>query len=563
MDQRKRKRENSENKYLTNICDEVIYVIKSHVPEKFPDDVFTIKYIADIHKAVSKRINKYKLPIFPTPEHSLKYYEKIISLIAKKIKITIATELLEADYFSIYIDSLPDTDESAIYIRYVNDDGIPVKRFLDIINKKADNALQIMDIIHMVLDKYSLYRSGFMGLSYDINSNLPIHSSGLKSSLKTINKLAEILPCSSDSLSSVMAKAASTFCEGNNFLTTIDKLLNFLSSFKTQWYEIQILLKNLPEINNLSKNKLLQYLNRNWSTIVNALFQISENLSFPQKVRTQAFIIMVKIKRLETCILAMFWEEIIELTTSFEDKLHLLVSTEFNFYEILEIYQLLVNHLNNFRTNEKFMDFKTRAFQKSKILHFNNKHYVEQPQMRFPVDYIDDAERFKTNTYFSIIDEIQSEFNNRIVIYNDLALNFDFLNTISERRINRIPKIEALLYKYRELTFHIDSESFDLFELFPKYVINNPDYPTTIKGVSTFIRLDGFKEHFSQISKVIQIALCIPATNCPVQKSSSELKKVITALESITNKDTYKSLLLINMERQFFDTMDLSHVTEN
>uniref|UniRef100_A0A2S2P7W7 Uncharacterized protein n=1 Tax=Schizaphis graminum TaxID=13262 RepID=A0A2S2P7W7_SCHGA len=566
MDQRRRKRKNPEPEYLANVFSGVLDILMSHPPNKFPNDAFTIEYIAEIHKS-SPVQNDFCNPgeTLATPNLSFRRYEKLIRLIAKEVRTQIEIELrMHADIFSISIDSLPDTDESAIFIRYVNDDGIPVKRFLEITNKRADNASQIMDILNMVLEKYYLNHNGFMGLSYDINSNLPRQISDLKSSLKAINKFAEIIPCSSDSLSSVIVKATSNIYEGNTFITTIDELFNFLLTFKYQWDQIQFLLTNLSDIQNLTKNKMIRYINRNWSRIVNALFQVSENICFPEKVRIQAYVLLPKVKRLEICILTMFWEEIVERFSGLEDNLHLHVSTEIDFYKILEIYQVLINHLDDFRTDEKFMDYKTRAFQKSNILHFNNHNYMEKPQMRFPVNYLDDADKFKINTYFSIIDQMQSEFNNRKIIYEDLALKFNFLNNIPViTNSELIQKHENLLQIYDELTFHIDAECMDLKNLFMKYLSRHQEYSTSINGISTFIRLNGFKEHFSQLLKVIKMALCIPAINCPDQQSSSVLKKVKTSLGSIRNEDTYKSLLLINMEWKFFTSLDFDSAIED
>jgi len=567
MDQRrKRKRNNSKRKYLFNVFSGVLEILKSGPPDNFPNDALTIKYIVGSHRSSPVQIDYCHLGQFmATPKLSFRRYEKLIILIAKEIKTQIGIELImHADIFSISIDSLPDIDESAIFIRYVDDYGIPVKRFLETINKRADNTSQIMDILHMVLDKYNLNQKGFMGLSYDVDSNLPTQISDLKSSLKAINKFAKIIPCSSDSLRSVMTKAVSTIYEGNTFITTIDELFNFLLTFKYQWDQIQFLLTNLCDIQNLTKQRVSRYLNGNWSTIVNALFQISENMSFPEKVRIQAYVLLVKVKRLETCILTMFWEEITEQFSRYEDRLHFHVSTEIDFYEILEIYQLLVNHLNDFRTDEKFLNYKTRAFQKSNILHFNNQNYIEEPQMRFPVNYVYDADKFKINTYFSIIDKIQSEFHYRKIIYEDLALKFNFLNKMPEiTNTELIQNLENLLQMYDELTFHIDAECMDLRRLFVRHLSRNNDYPSSIKGISTFIRRNGFKEHFSQLLKVIKMVLCIPATNCPTQQSFSVLKKVKTSMGSIRNEEIYKSLLLINMEWKFFTSLDFDPVIED
>jgi len=569
MDHQKIKRrktsKESEKKILANAFSGVLDILKFNAPNDFPNDVFTMQYITDVHKSSPTQINYFnRKKRIPTPDLSFPQYEKIISLTGKQIMATIESEIMNnADIFSLSIDPLSNIDGSAIFIRYVNDTGFPVKHFLEIINKKGDNTLQIMDILHMILDKYHLKHNGFMGLSYDCNNKLHGQNyTGLKSSLKEINEHATIWPCSDEYLSAIITYAATCVYEGHKFHKIVHNLFDFLMIFRYQWDQVQFLFKNLPDIEFLSKNQLLQYLNENWSTIVNALFQISENMTFSQKIRIQAFTILMKVKRLETCFIAMFWTEIAEEITKHQEQLFLKVSTEIDFQEIFEVYDSLMNYFDSFRTNEKFMDYKTRAFKITKIPHFNNRNHTEQPQMRFSVDYIDDAERFKINTYFFIIDQILSELNNRKLVYIDLAQKFNFLNKfpeITDREL--LYGREYLQNIYIDLTFHIDAEFMQLKYLFSNFLALNKDYHSnSIRGIATFIRSNGFKEHFSELTKVIKMALCIPAIHCPVPQPTATLNKIITGLQSVSNQDNYKSLLLINLEWRYFNKINFDDV---
>jgi len=567
MDRVRRKRKTYDltklkHEYWTNVFTGVIDVLR--ITERLDYDIITTKYVADKHKS-RLLMARYSKSVdtrgkFPTPILPFGLYERLISLIANNVMTQTKKELENAMYFSMSIDSVPDTDESVIYIRYVDDKGIPKKRFLDIINKQGDDALQLMNILHVTLDKYNLSHSGFMGLSYNIDSNILKHRASLKSCLKSINKFAEIVPCSSDPLSSVVIKAASSCYEGGIFFTTIDELFKFFLFFQHQWDDIKFLLKDLSYNKFSSKNITCKCLNENWSTIVYALFHISKNLSFSYKIRASAFMLLQKVKRLETCFITMFWEDIIGKITELEENLLKYVSTEINFLNIFEIYQSLISYLDGFRTNEKFMDYKTSAFKKSNILHFNNSIHTEKPQMRFPVDYVDEADQFKIKTYFCMIDEIQAELQYRKDIYWDLTSKFDFLNNFSTiTNAELCQALENLLSIYLEyIDYHISTEC----DRLKNSSSNIKRTLTSIREVSTFIPSNII--FFEQLAKVIKMALCLSATNCKVEHSTlSVLKKVITSLKPKTSEDTFNSLLIINMNQELLKNVDFKNVIKD
>lgn len=550
---------NPKTEYWANVFKEVINILQS--TEFSNDDILTIKYVADTHKSLQSRINSRDTRgTFPTPDLSFSFYEKLISLIAKTVMTQIKRELIDGLYFSITINSVPDTNESAIYIRYVDDTGLPKKIFLDIVHLRGDNALQLMNILQMILDKYKLNHRGFMGLSYDIDSNIPKYRDSLKTCLKSINEFAEIMPCSSDPISLVVIKAASSCYEGNEFFTTIDELFNFFLFFKNRWGDIQFLLKNLTYEQFSTKIETCRCLNENWSMIVYALFHISENKSFPRKMCVKAYILLHKVKRLETCFIAMFWEDIIGQITEHEENLIKYLSTKTNFREILQVYLSLITCFNDFRTNEKCKDYMTRALKKSNILHFNNRNRVENPQMRFPVDYMDEGDQFKIETYFQMIDEIQSELEYRKTVYSNLATNFNFLNGISAiSDAESYHKLENLQSIYLDLTHHISTECNELRSILFKKKIKT----TTIRDVSCFINQRSYRIFFKDLGNVIRMALSISATDCKVEHSTmSVLKKVIT-LKSTTSEDTYNSLLLINMDQELLKRIDFQWAIHN
>jgi len=546
------------NKYMKKLVKGAFDILQYN---NINDNIITIENVAEQHKTRLVQTSKvYCYGSFPEPNLTFEMYESLISVVANDVMIQIQNELKDASYFSITIDSVPDTDQSAIYVRFVNKVGIPKKRFLDIINKKGDDALQLMNILHETLDKFGLDPLSFMGLSYNIGSNIPAYRAELRSCIKSINKFAEIVPCSSDPLSLVVIKAVSSCPEGDAFFTTIDELFNFFLFFEYRWYDIEFLLKDLPKSCFSSKNQIYRHLNKNWSMIIYALFHISENKSFPRKISIKANNLLEKVKRLETCFITMFWEDIIGQITELEGNLLKRVSTEINFHETFIIYESLISYLNNFRSNEKFIDYKTRASTKSNILHFNNNSFSEKPQMRFLVDDIDEDDKFKIYTYFFMIDKIQTELEYRKEIYLDLSSKFKLLDNISTMTdVQLVDEFKNLQRTFKYTTNHISDEYNKLRNILNKTRTGI----TSILYISRIISEQPFKNYFPLLEMITKMALCISATNCQVEHSSmSVLSKVITSLKSTNfiNEHTYNTLIHINMDQELIKNYDFKYV---
>lgn len=75
---------------------------------------------------------------------------KIIDLMAQKVRSLICDELKQSKYFSLIIYSTPDMshlDQSVLDVRYVLNDGVPYKRFLNIITSAGHKAEQMFKIV--------------------------------------------------------------------------------------------------------------------------------------------------------------------------------------------------------------------------------------------------------------------------------------------------------------------------------------------------------------------------------------------------------------------------------
>ncbi|XP_014206881.1 uncharacterized protein LOC106638288 [Copidosoma floridanum] len=96
--------------------------------------------------------------------------EEFIQLMAKQITNVIVEEKQAAKYFPIIVDSTPDlshVDQLTIIIRYVQDDGSPIERFLEFIPNVGHTAKTISDAVIESLEKFGIDIKNCRGQSYD------------------------------------------------------------------------------------------------------------------------------------------------------------------------------------------------------------------------------------------------------------------------------------------------------------------------------------------------------------------------------------------------------------
>ena len=95
---------------------------------------------------------------------------------AKEVTTKIANEVKKAKYYSITVDSTPDVthvDQLTFIIRYAQDDGTIVERFLKFIDSSGQHdAEPITNHILRTLTEYDINLDNCRRQSYDNASNL-------------------------------------------------------------------------------------------------------------------------------------------------------------------------------------------------------------------------------------------------------------------------------------------------------------------------------------------------------------------------------------------------------
>lgn len=161
-------------------------------------------------------------------------------LIAQRIEKQILTELKDAKYYALSVDSTPDvshTDQMAICLRYVKS-GKPVERFICFTPIEDHTANHMAETIFKIFDDKSINIMDCRGQSYD-NANMAGCYNGLQAKITNVNKFATFVPCAAHSLQLVGKNAAASISRVTAFFDTIESLYSFFVHSSFRWNKLK------------------------------------------------------------------------------------------------------------------------------------------------------------------------------------------------------------------------------------------------------------------------------------------------------------------------------------
>ena len=112
--------------------------------------------------------------------------KEVVNILGKAAEDIIISELKEAKYFSISLDSTLDiahTDQLCFTVRYVKPTG-PVERFLAFLPMEGHTAQQIFDSLVLYTSEKGINLADYCGQSYDNLSNMSRKYNGVQALVK-------------------------------------------------------------------------------------------------------------------------------------------------------------------------------------------------------------------------------------------------------------------------------------------------------------------------------------------------------------------------------------------
>jgi len=463
---------------------------------------------------------------------------EFITLIAKKTRLVIVNEIKKAGYYSISVDSTPDIshiDQLTIIIRYVTCNG-PVERFLTFINIENHTGKYLAPILLEFMVDNEIDINLCRGQSYDNASNMSGPYSGMQAIIKANNPFADFISCTAHSLNLVGQSAVDCCVETVSFFGFVQELYNFFSVSTSRW---SILKKSLdskcPVPKSIAKTRwsanaeAIKALSIGYKDIYTALVCIKNDEFQKQTTRQQSRNLIGIMSKLETGIICELWNDILGPFNICSKSLQ---SINIDLCTAINLMKSLKSVLDQIREKYDNYEFKGMEITVNKPYKSSENRKRKKRCDNETAYMFTDKELFKVQTFYVIIDKLNSALQYRIDAYKEVENNFRLLSNFSiEMKSEQIEEGMKNLCKKYPIDFpHSFKDEFKQFITFTS--LSLPIYNTSNNSIEKFINLYkmilnlNVSECFPNVEKTLRLYLTLMCTNCSGERSLSRLKLI-------------------------------------
>jgi len=498
---------------------------------------------------------------------------EFIDILATTLNLKIVSEIKESIYFGISIDSTPDIahiDQLTIIIRYTTTgQGKVIERFLGFVPIEHHDGKYLFNVLNKILSDNNIDISKCRSQSYDNASNMSGIYSGVQARFLEVNKLAEWVPCAAHSLNLVGSVTVECCTEAIKFFSVVQSIYTFLAASPQRW---SIMLKNMKEsvfvVKSLSETRwsarsdATKALSLNYEVIRQALIDISLSERQPPNAVNEAKSLVKKLNRLETVLMSIIWNDILQQINVVNKSLQ---TPGIEICTVVNLYNSLISCFKNMRSAENFDLFEEKAKKRvsglsdySEIESRKRKHKVSinDGNAINAVDQMSARDKFKTQTFYVIIDKLIVEMEKRKKAYLKLDGRFNFLTDESLKDEEIKIKANNLVEAYKSDLESSFVNEFLIFKSFRETGMSVNDM--LIKQINTKMVTS-----FPNVNIAFRIYLSIFGTSCEGERSFSILKRVKNWQRSTIGQDKLSSLSVLAIEHELLQEIDTEKVIES
>lgn len=527
--------------------------------------MMALELIAQFDPFLAEHISRYSNPgRGQTSYLSSTICEEFIGLIAEKVTETILEEIKSAKYFSIIVDSTPDithVDQLVIVVRYVQDDGSPVERFLKFMPNTGHKAVDMANAITSTLTELGIDIRNCRGQSYDNASNMSGVYNGLQAQIKKITPQAEYIPCAAHSLNLVGEAAAESSDEGCRFFALLQEVYNFFTASTHRWEILSsecskeaVTVKSLSATRWSARSDACRGLSESWEEIHNALLVIETDGQQKATVRCEAKGIRLKLERLETAFMTVFWNSLLR---PFNVVNKTLQAVNVDIYNVVQLYDSLIALVSD--TREKFDEIEEKAIKISVAEEFEDE-IKRKKKRKLRADESEEGlritgrEKLRVSTFLVIVDRLLCELRKRREAYHRFHEKFSFLTNLTNLSVEEVrDKAKALKNFYvADLEQNFVEECLQLrFHL--SATRENRDTALTLLK---WLQEEDLNTEYPNVDIALRICVCTPITNCSGERSFSWLRRVKNYLRTTMTGDRLNALAILSIEGEVLGSLN-------
>lgn len=464
----------------------------------------------------------------------------LMKCIADVLLDSIKREIRDAAFVSIVLDETTDVtnfSQLAVVVRYVKSDGAIQERFLRFLDVTSDRTAEAM--FKIVLDIIEELECGtkLVAQSYDGAAVMAGQLGGLQAKVKERFQNAMFVHCFAHRLNLVLSQSVGLIKDCKVFFSTLGGMAAYFSksSKRTRALDIHVQ-KRFPKVAPTRWNysgRLVQTVWQYHDALIELFKHILDNKPL--------------------------WDP--ETINSSRGYLQLLES-DFNFNFLLNVFSKIFPHtdvlfdilqsksndigfcVQNINALENRLSEKRDRFQQ---IWDETVNLITEPQRkRMRVDNVGDRETSYRRLYLEIFDNITQQLRARFQNFSELK--FLELCNFSNYSNSRFPEdaFGSLKLSYANL-FDTEALHSQLNVLYDSPEVNNQKTPLSML---LFLKETGLDESYSEVLKLCQLVLTIPATSASVERSFSTLKRIKTFVRNSTGEERLSNLAVLSIEKE-------------
>jgi len=495
--------------------------------------------------------------------------EEFIQLMADTVRDTIVSEIAQAKYFSVSVDSTPDlshVDQLTVIVRYLLD-GEPVERFLTFLQLESHKGEALASDLLRYFENECINFDDCRGQSYDNASNMSGRYTGMQAILRSVNPLAFYIPCMTHSLNLVGESAVDCCVDAVSFFGFVQSLYTFFSASTHRWSVLKeclgergLVVKSLSDTRWSARADAVKALCVGYEAIKSALLNIGTDDQQNGTTRHDANCLAGSMDTLETALMSVLWNAVL---TRYNETSIKLQSSTCDLKLAVDLLESLHTFTDDIR--DRFDEYEAKAIQVSDRSDYmstvartrkRTRHFDE---VQGTAVVLQGRDKFRIETFLVIVNQLQAALRSRINAYADVRKVFQVVTDFKDLSNDEIRQLALTMSD----TYSSDLQS----DAFPDEMVQFVEF-TKSRGCSTpadmamLIHTHDLHSTFPNVSIALRIFMCLMVSNCSGERSFSKMALIKNKLRSTMTDKRLSALELLSVESDVLDRVSFVDIVD-
>ncbi len=498
-----------------------------------------------------------------------------LMLLSDYVSEKVAKDIKKSEIFSIMADTTPDTshlDQLSVIARYVNEEGIPNERLVDIRDIDDKTGDGQAKAILTSLESQGIDSDRIVFQSYDYTSSMSGKFKGCQAKMKEyLHRDVPYFPCLAHRINTTVEHSCSASNSISNMFDILEQLYVFFTSSTKRYFVFQQHVKDIDgalELRNLSVTRWTarsESIRAVWTSFDGILAALENQTRVDdRKTKATARNILGKAKSFEFVVCVMFMKNIMSKTQILTQQVQ---SVDLNIIDSLEALSATITTLKYVRQDHGNIDKQIEAAvsfcTQLKIdaeAEFSRHHRPRAIPLRFD-------ERPENATHLDLTRHYRKEFLQVLdvqiaALEDNLKVAFEIIMPAARllmppysAEIEESELIISLVSLFPDNCKPDEDSLLTELNIFRQHCKDNkPNIDSLVTAAEYSKR---FQNLFPLTEKCMRLALTAPITAASNERSFSKLKLIKTLMRSTMSQERLKYVIRLASEKDITDNIDL------